>query len=423
MKLYATHLRERKKGSSVSSCFYDVLPIHDWIDSLWLLSTRNIPLTNCPRNSCDHRQFIRVVPMASNVQTLQNEVNQLRISFDAVRDDVVTKLNQCSDHIKTAESRSQLATEMNAVLENKLANASNEEKEWKDIRVKLATTAINGKVILDVGGKKYSTSVETLTREKNTFFTALFSTQWKLDLDPEDKSIFIDRDGKLFRHILTYFRTGKIPLNVVSDESLRQSLIIEAEYFRLHGLISIVTEQRRMETFFSDGTLGAGFKVKLYEFCEKKDKRWVLIYRASRDGFGAAAFHSRCDNRGPTITIIQSKDNYLFGGYTAIPWTSDGSYKEDSTAFLFTLSNPHDIPPTKYSINPAQSATAVYHYPASGPSFGGGQDMRVTYDMYGNNFSSIHFPRSYIDTTGKGENTFTGASNFIPSDIEVYSQS
>jgi hypothetical protein len=147
--------------------------------------------------------------MASNVQTLQDEGNQLRVIFDAVRDDVVAKLNQCSDQIKTFQTLPQQATEMNVNLENKPINASNEEREWKDIQVKLATTAINGKVILDVGGKRYSTSVETLTREKNTFFTALFSKQWKLERDPDDKSIFIDRDGKLFQHILAYFRTGK----------------------------------------------------------------------------------------------------------------------------------------------------------------------------------------------------------------------
>ena len=361
--------------------------------------------------------------MESNVKTLQNEVNQLRISFDAVRDDVITKLNQCSDHIKTVETLCREATDMNAVLENQLANASNEEKEWKDIQVKLATTVADGKVILDVGGEKYSTSVDTLTRERNTFFTALFSKQWKLARDPVDNSIFIDRDGKLFQHILNYLRTRTVPLDVMSNESLQQCLIVEAEYFRLHGLISIVTEQRRMETYFTDGTLGSRFKVKLYEFCEKKDKRWVLIYKASRDGFDAAAFHTRCSNRGPTMTIMKSNDDHLFGGYTAIPWTSDGSYKEDSTAFLFTLSNPHGIPPTKYSINPAQSNHAVYHYPASGPSFGGGQDMGVTYDMYGNKSGYIRFPSTYIDTTGKGRDTFTGADNFTPSDIEVYTQS
>ena len=83
-------------------------------------------------------------------------------------------------------------------IDEELANASNDQKEWKDIRQKLQTSSIKGKVKLDVGGEIFSASVETLTREKNTFFTALFSKQWELECDPDDKSIFIDRNGKLF---------------------------------------------------------------------------------------------------------------------------------------------------------------------------------------------------------------------------------
>ena len=246
-------------------------------------------------------RFKASVPMAEKVETLQDHVQQLRVRFDAKRKEIDACLDECGGDIGTAERLCAEAIRMHSDLENKLINASNEEKEWKDIRVKLATTVVDGKVILDVGGEKYSTSVETLTREKNTFFTALFSRQWKLELDPADKSIFIDRDGKLFQHILAYFRTRKIPVDVMSNESLRQALIIEAEYFRLQDLLFILStpereQQRRIDAFFLDGTLAAGYKAKLNEFYGKKDQRWSLIYKVSRDGFDAAAFHRLCDN-------------------------------------------------------------------------------------------------------------------------------
>ncbi|CAF3054768.1 unnamed protein product [Rotaria sp. Silwood2] len=69
------------------------------------------------------------------------------------------------------------------------------------------------------------------------------------------------------------------------------------------------------------------------------------------------------------MTIILSNNNYLFGGYTAIPWTSDNSNKSDTTAFLFTLTNPHGIPPTKYCINPTVAENAVRHYSTFDPIF------------------------------------------------------
>ena len=92
---------------------------------------------------------------------------------------MISKLNACSNSIELAEQLCHQATQMTTSLEDKLANAANEEKEWKEIKVKLAKTSFEGKVKLDVGGEVYTTSVETLTQEKDTFFTALFSQQWE----------------------------------------------------------------------------------------------------------------------------------------------------------------------------------------------------------------------------------------------------
>jgi hypothetical protein len=368
--------------------------------------------------------------MASTLNNLCEEVSKLKTSFEKLRTEANAKLTECSNSIGSAEKLCHQATKMTTNLEEKLAHASNDEKEWKDIKVKLATTSFEGMVILNVGGDKYTTSVETLTREKDTFFTALFSKQWELKRDPVDKSIFIDRDGKLFAHLLAYLRTNQVPKDATNNESLRRSLIIEAEYFLLHNLIQILTEPERIveeaERFridqdFPDGTLlESEQKMKLNEFYGKRDQRWQLIYKASRDGFDANAFHTRCDGKGPTMTIVRSNNNYLFGGYTSVAWGVDGTYKTDTTAFLFTLTNPHNIPPTKYQIDPAKSANAVRHHSGHGPMFGSSQDLRLAANSNSNNSSRTTFPGSYIDTTGKGNNTFTGALNFTASDIEVF---
>ena len=49
------------------------------------------------------------------------------------------------------------------------------------------------------------------------------------------------------------------------------------------------------------------------------DSHWVLCYRASSDGWDANTFHSRCDGKKNTVTIVE-KGNYVFGGYTDTPW-------------------------------------------------------------------------------------------------------
>ena len=44
------------------------------------------------------------------------------------------------------------------------------------------------------------------------------------------------------------------------------------------------------------------------------------LFRGSRDGFTAGAFHEKCDKKGETITIIRNEDNgqkNIFGGYSS----------------------------------------------------------------------------------------------------------
>ena len=65
----------------------------------------------------------------------------------------------------------------------------------------------------------------------------------------------------------------------------------------------------------------------------------ILLYRASRDGFTSAAFHAKYDYKARTITLIKTKDNYVFGGFTSTVWSltsSTGAFIHDSNSFLFS---------------------------------------------------------------------------------------
>ena len=47
-----------------------------------------------------------------------------------------------------------------------------------------------------------------------------------------------------------------------------------------------------------------------------------LIFRGSEDGFAAADFHKKCDEKGTTLIIIKSEHQKIFGGFTDVPWKS-----------------------------------------------------------------------------------------------------
>ncbi len=69
-------------------------------------------------------------------------------------------------------------------------------------------------------------------------------------------------------------------------------------------------------------------------------KKLNLLWRGTRDGFEASKFHSLCDDKANTLTVVKTTTGCIFGGYTSVPWSSVGGYKPDSKAFLFSLKNP-----------------------------------------------------------------------------------
>ena len=52
----------------------------------------------------------------------------------------------------------------------------------------------------------------------------------------------------------------------------------------------------------------------------KSESDWKLCWRASRDGWDTSRFHSLCDEKGPTVTIVKV-GKYIFGGYTSLSWS------------------------------------------------------------------------------------------------------
>ena len=156
------------------------------------------------------------------------------------------------------------------------------------------------------------------------------------------------------------------------------------------------------------------FLEKLHEWSGYKNMD--LIFRGTKDGMTSNAFHDKCDNQGPTISLFKNSQGYIFGGFTCVSWTKDGNYHSDSNSFLFTLTNSQGYSPTKFPIS--GTGNSVYHHSNYGPTFGGGHDIYID-----TNFKSsscyANFPYSYQDTLGNGNSIFNGY-NFQLSEIEVY---
>ena len=338
---------------------------------------------------------------------------------------IVSKFNKTIEDTiaTTTNDMNVLLTSIKQNIEETVSTAANDLNEWKQLKANLSKTRLSGRVQLDVGGREFSTMVETLTTEKDTFFTALFSKQWDLEKDERGR-IFIDRNGDLFVEILDFMRNPSE--FILPEERLRRRLISEAKFYKLKSFLEVLTEperkeeeeERKSQMFADDTLLTVEQKQKLNEFYGKADQQWTLIYKATRDGFEASTFHRLCDNQGPTMAIIRSTGGYLFGGYASEPWKSSGAWINAQNSFLFLLTNANGNQPTKVLYN--NNGHALYDNPSYGPTFGANHDLHISDKSNTNNSSYCSIPQSYPNTLGLGQATFTGANNFQTTEIEVF---
>lgn len=100
-------------------------------------------------------------------------------------------------------------------------------------------------VILHIGSHDFRTNRETLT-EKSAYFRALFSSDFASSFQA-DGSLFIDSDGDVFAHILTYLRHGIMP--VLSDTEdghdvqMYERVLDQAKYFQVQEIVDWIEKK------------------------------------------------------------------------------------------------------------------------------------------------------------------------------------
>ena len=146
----------------------------------------------------------------------------------------------------------------------------------------------------------------------------------------------------------------------------------------------------------------------------------ALLYRGSRDGWSSANFHSHCDNKGPTVTVIRSTGGYIFGGYTDQPWASNGDWVTSSKAFLFVLHCHSGLDPTKMPLKGSSNQHAHYNCSSYGPTFGAGHDLMLGNNANSGNNSAFSIGNTYQCPAGQDSSTFlTGGGYFQVDEMEV----
>ena len=224
------------------------------------------------------------------------------------------------------------------------SNPKNKEEKYS------SKTLDNNKIISKKIKKKSSNKINTLSKTLPEIIpteNSDYTTKTEKDSDTSSKkfirnSYFISSSYNLFPREKTNVFDLNIDTNIFPLEEISEN------FFIFKKLKEIYTYNRY---------------IKLN-----------LIYRASRDGDFAKDFHFKCDFIGPNLTVIKTKKNYIFGGFTIKTWkhlfkdlnSEDpecGTELKDEQAFGFSLNN------NKIYENGKQDESIIYCNNNYGPCF------------------------------------------------------
>lgn len=140
---------------------------------------------------------------------------------------------------------------------------------------------------------------------------------------------------------------------------------------------------------------------------------YELLYKASIDGEAASVFHSLCDEKGASITVVKVLNGSKCGGFTPLSWKTEGCWQKDPSlrSFVCNLDNK-----TKFNLRDNYNHALDFHN--NKLSCFGGYTLQLT-DKNLSNKNGIceacdYQIQSPTDLIGINEN------NFQAVDIEIF---
>ncbi|KAL7468142.1 hypothetical protein ACHAXS_008384 [Conticribra weissflogii] len=334
------------------------------------------------------------------------------------------KIERANKRLKTAKDKHErdLAAKLNAlnkkegILKKRLEKLNQEKVKISDEHGDLDADG-EDLVEINAGGRVIAAKRSTLTQLNGTRLEALFSGRWdkKLQRDSNGR-IFLDVNPICFQAIVDYLNELTIssennpPKPPHVDEEFQHILFSQLELF---GLVNRIFPVDLPDSDIVKSSIHASL---LHDWLEEggSDGGLNLLYRSSIDGLNAATFHAKCDNKGPTLTIIETADSSILGGYTDASWSSDDAYISSNKAFLFVLSGMGNVSPIRMKMKQHVTYSGILCHPMVGPAFGyehGPLDLYVSGSTVITNFGSAY----EVSSSGK---LFIGS--FIIKEMEVF---
>ena len=145
-----------------------------------------------------------------------------------------------------------------------------------------------------------------------------------------------------------------------------------------------------------------------------KNIKLNLLFRATRDGDIIKTFHDKVDGISPTISLIQTKNNYIFGGFTDHAWDDKSGCVPTNNTFMFSFN--------KNKIYIGKNGGYIHCSSDSGPWFCNGAGVYL--DNYFKTKNSYQWElktnNNYFDGFNEQFELVGGTKFFEVNEVEVF---
>jgi hypothetical protein len=241
--------------------------------------------------------------MSSTDEVIQAMRREMRPLLETAMEGVLTKARSVLEEVEqrriqgTAELAKDCATGLAEVARERADGLAEVDARWAELRREIETmqtheVAQAGRVELNIGGYRFETSVQTLRRLPHTFFDAYFSGRYAQDVC-NDGSIFVDRDGEHFGHVLEYMRDGHLSVAEPGAYTSVSLLRVLKREFGFYCIELVRDEPAVLEqpesAFVMGGFDNEGVLLTTMERYTISSGQWVTVkaMNTERENFGA----------------------------------------------------------------------------------------------------------------------------------------
>ena len=327
--------------------------------------------------------------------TLQESINNMKIIFEKIiknKEDLKLNIQNIFTKIKNVlnSREDELLIEVDKQFDNIYCNEKILE-QCKKLPNKIKLSLEKSKNIEYNEDKLSSFINECINIENNIKEINIINdsiNKCKNEGESEINFIYEEQFNSLLENIK---KLGKI--SIINKHSIFYSLIINNENDRKELIINWIKQKTN-----------------------KSILKFEKIFTMSINGTSCYDFHKYCDNKGPTLTLVKTTNNKIFGGFTPLNWESlDGvdKYDKNNQTFIFSLNSMKKFD----MINKEKSA--IYCNKNNGPYFGG-RDFSIESDMkkceaYANQYTNFLCNNNLELIGEKGSN-----KKFNLEDFEVF---